>query len=991
MLSFLAMGFWGLKKLPISDMPNVDYPSLYISANFPGASAEVVERDLTSPLEKEFAPIRGIEHLSSLSWQGGCYILVQFSLDKSIDLAVQEVQRAIDRTILPSELLRRPEIHRRSVANSTVLYAVLSSSTQNPQKLYQFAEQHIQKPLSLIEGIGEVRLSQTEPTLDIEVDLERLSARGLIMDDIRRSLEKAGASFPLGTLKGDFQKLGLHISQPLQTKEDLGEVILGEVEGAFIKLKEVASIEEKGRDTDHFRFTSNGESKTGILIEVKKQSGVNVVSLCEKIRNELTSIQKTLSPAHQIKIILDQSVWIEEAVSDLKGNLALALLLVAIVIFLFLGRLSDTLIPCLALPLSLLGTCACMQWLGYSLDILSLLALTLAMGFVVDDAIVVLENIARHREGGKSPFESALIGAKEIGFTILSITLSLVAVFLPLLFMGGILGKLFREFSVTLSLAIILSGFISLTLTPMLCAKLQIHKTKETKPLYHHKWFRFYEPSLSWCLKHPKTTLLTGLASLLCSIWAFKALPVNLLPKEDLGWGFLSIDLPASLPDEEIEKTQILVEKIISEDPSVDCIAAWVNKTNLGLFVKFIDHGKRAHVKMILDSLQEKLEKEPGLSVWTHMQGLISFSLGDSDNKGGLRYTLRSYDLKELRIATEELEKKLKTLPLFEKVYSNLPQPAPRLSILVAAEKAEPLGLSSEGIQKALQTAYMDTTPLVIERSGERIPVRLQLRENQRKNEHSLQKLSLRAPSGAMVPLQAVASWKEELSSPIIQHLFQLPTATISFTLASNASPEEASLILDSLAGEIFSESTRGNLGGEAGSQKKVLADMLLLFFLAVLAMYVILGILYESFIHPLTILSSLPFAGLGAALSLLIFGQPLSLYSFVGIILLVGIVKKNGIMLVDHALQSSKPPEEAIFEACLVRFRPIMMTTLAALMGAIPVAIGLGAGGDTRKGLGIAIAGGLFFSQMLTLYLTPVVYLYFDRFRRKYAQKDQI
>lgn len=989
MLSLLLVGLLGLKKLPVSDMPNVDYPSLYVTANLPGASPETVARDLTSSLEREFSSIQGLKHLSSSSWLGGCYVFLQFPLEQNIDAAMQEVQRAIDRANLPRDLPERPRVHRRSLAHSTVLYAVFSSSTMSPQKLYQFASNQIQKPLSFIEGVAEVRLSSSEESLEIEINPELLAARGLTISDVRRSLEKAGASFPIGSLEGDFRRLGLFVPQSIQTKSDLEELSLGSAGGFQLKLKDVASIEEKGLDIDHFRFIDKMGPKTGILIEVKKQPGANVVDLCRKVREELSTLQKQLPPTQQIQVILDQSIWIEEAVFDLKGNLALALILVAAVIFVFLGRLSDTLIPSLALPLSLLGTAALMHVFGYSLDILSLLALTLAMGFVVDDAIVVLENIARLREEGKTPLDAALIGSKEIGFTILSITLSLVAVFIPLIFMDGILGKLFREFSVTLSLAILLSGVISLTLTPMLAAKLKISHKVERTPLHRQKWLRFYEPSLLWCLSHPKTTISMAVFSFLASIFVFKNLNIELLPKEDLGWGFLSIQLPNGIQDKETESMQELVEKIISENPFIDCLADWSDPNSLSIFVKLVSLSeKRAPTREVLLSLQEKLEEIPGLSVWNYTRGLISLSLGDSDGKEGYSYTLRSYDLKELQMATECLEKALRQSPLFEKISSSLASPSPQLSLEIAKEKAAHFGFSAESIQYSLQSAYTKSTPILIDTSSQRIPVRLKLSDPYRKNSNSLSKLSLRSPTGFMVPLKTIASWKEDLSSPSIQHLFQLPTATLSFTLAPNTSLKEATSYLDSLAKEYLSASTRGDLSGDANAQKTLLSDMLFLFLFSILAMYVILGILYESFIHPLTILSSLPFAGLGAALSLLLFQEPLSLYSFVGLILLIGIVKKNGIMLVDHALESSKPPKEAIFEACLIRLRPILMTTLAALMGAVPVALGLGAGGHTRRGLGIAIAGGLLFSQMLTLYLTPVVFLYFEALKKRWSSR---
>ncbi|MBS0626020.1 MAG: efflux RND transporter permease subunit [Verrucomicrobia bacterium] len=986
MLALFAIGAAGLHKLPISDMPNVDYPSLFVTADLPGASPEVMAKDITTPLEKELMGIKGIEHLFSSSWTGGCYVWIQFNLDKSIDLAAQEVQRAIDRASLPKDLPERPKYHRRSLSNTTIFYAVLSSPSMSPEKLYDYAEAHIQKPLAMIEGVGEVKLSGKSPALEVEIEPELLAARDLTMEDVKRAIQRGGARAPVGSLTGDFRRLGLDLPQSIQKKSDLENLAIVYRRGAPVRLKDLGSIKEQGLQNDRFHFVDRHKSEAGLLIEIRKESGANVVALSEKVDEELKRIRSELPPTCQLKVILDQSIWIKESIHDLQANLGLALLLVAAVIYFFLGRVKDTLIPCLALPLSLLGTCAAIHFLGYSLDILSLLALTLAMGFVVDDAIVVLENIARLREQGATTLDAAILGSKQICFTVLSMTLSLIAVFIPLIFLGGVVGNLFREFSMALSIAILISGLVSLTLIPMLCARIRSSLPQKKEGKLQAAMLRFYKPSLRWCLNHRKITLFGGILSLALSVWIFTKLPVQLLPKEDLGWGVLSIHVPDNDSESDVEKEQKKAEAIIAQNSSVECFATWINGHRIYAFMRMVPLEKRPPLDQILEPLRRQIEETPGLSVWAGSRGLISLSLGDTGGETGYKYSIRSLDVIELHRSVRQMETAMNQRPEFEKVSHDLPALAPKLSIQIAKEKADLLGLSPESIQSALQSAYTSSIPARIERSGERIPIYLSLKPQYRKDPASLEKLSLKSAQGTMIPLKAVASWKEELSPPSIQHLFQLPVATLNFKLSSKTTPEQAAKTLETLAEEILPSQVRGSLAGDGEVQKSALGDMKFLFILSILAMYVVLGILYESFIHPITILSSLPFAGLGAGLTLLLFREPLSLYSFVGLILLIGIVKKNGIMLVDHAIQSEeKDAERAIFDACLVRFRPIMMTTMAALMGAVPVAIGLGAGGGTRKGLGLAICGGLLFSQLLTLYLTPVVYLILERLKRPF------
>ena len=815
----------------------------------------------------------------------------------------------------------------------------------------------------------------------IYLNPELMAARGLTFNEVRGAISQATGTMPLGVLDTPGRKFTLEIPGQFQKAADFSNLSLT----PDVRLKDIAEVEDGLESDEVFHYITKDQDNLAVILGVQKQNGANAVKISEELKRIMPELRSEVPSSMQLELWFDKAMWIKEAIEDVEWSLVLAFALVVAVIYFSLGRIRETLIAATALPLSIIGTFIVMQMLHFNIDLLSLLALTLAMGFVIDDAIVVLENIVRHREMGLSPLQAALQGSKQISFTIVSMTISLVAVFIPLLFMGDVTGMLFREFSMTLAISILVSGFISLTLTPMLAAKFLSSHNKPS-PGFNSALLSFYRRTLDWCLRHKKTTLSGALGCVILTVMSFRFLTVNLFPEEDRGFIWSFIQLPGGMSKGDTETYQAKLNQIVQKHAAVENFAT-LNFKDYQIYLIRLTAGNRAPQATVVTELQNQLNAIPGTQAFMRGIQLISNTMG-MQAKNNYQFVIRGLDHDEVRKGAESLKQKLAAYPAFLNPDLDIKADNPKLEIAVFEELAEKLGLTRQAVQNLLQSAYAGGSIGKIEKNSEQYKVFLELGPQFQKNTAALSKLHLKTPSGASVPLKAVASWKEGVGLQSVQHIDLLSAAVLSFDISKEASIEEVFATLKKLAAETLPGSVSGKLEGVAEMVEKTSNDTVLLLLFAFVAMYVVLGILYESFIHPFTILSALPFACLGGILTLLAFKEPLSLYSMVGFLLLIGIVKKNGIMMVDYALEmqrkENKPALEAIQEACLVRFRPIMMTTVAAIMGAVPIAIGIGAGSETRRGLGLVIAGGLIFSQFLTLYITPIIYLYLEKLRRR-------
>ena len=1004
MLSFLIFGITAYLRLPVSDLPNVDMPTILVSASLPGANPDTMASAVATPLEREFSTIAGLDSMNSINAQGITQLTLQFTLNRDIDAAAQDVQAAISRAEnqLPTDMPSPPSYRKVNPADQPIMYIAVTSPALPLYMIHEYADTLMSQQISMVSGVAQVQIFGAQKyAVRTQLDPLALATRKIGIDEAAEAIRQANVKLPLGSFNGRYQSFIVQDNGQLLNAAAYLPVIIAWRNGAPVRLGDVGrAIDSVENDKVASWYNTSTSSSRAVILAIQRQPGSNAVAVVEGVKKLFPRFREQLPSSVAFHILYDQSVSINDSIHDVKFTLVLTVSLVVLVIFLFLRTIAATVIPSVALPLSIIGTFAAMYLFDFSVDNLSLMALTLSVGFVVDDAIVMLENIVRHVEEGETVWEAALKGSREVGFTIVSMTVSLVAVFIPVLFMGGVVGRLLHEFAVTISMAILISGFVSLSLTPMLCSRYLRPQSSERHgrfytlmERYFNSMFYGYQKSLEVVLRHRGATMAASIIILVLTVCLFIVIPKGFLPNEDRSmiFGFTEASQGISF-DSMVEHQQQLAD-IVRQEPTVKQFMSSVGaggpnlSGNTGrIFLMLAPRSsRRLSVDEIVQKLRPRLATVPGIRAF--LQNLPTVRIGGQLTKSMYQFTLQSPDLEELYRHAQMLESKLQELPLLQDVTSDLMIKNPQVNITIDRDKAHSLGVSAQQIEDALYSGLGTRQVSTMYAPNNQYKVIIELEPRYQADPETLSLLYIRSSHGSLVPLSTVASIDLSTGPQTINHLGQLPAVTLSFNLRPEVSLGEAVEAVSKTAKALLPSDIHTSFQGTAQAFQASVRNMGMLLFFAILVIYIVLGILYESYVHPLTILSGLPSAAFGALLTLMLFRIDLNIYGFVGIIMLLGIVKKNAIMMIDFALErqrhQGKNPHDAIYEGCLVRFRPIMMTTMAALMGSLPIALGFGAGAEARRPLGLAVAGGLLFSQLITLYITPVYFTYLDSLHR--------